>query len=50
MQGSAPVSVKGGSFDEPVDLRSAMHIWTKQKLAGVIIPDDVVTFPGEPDD
>ncbi len=49
LQGRADVSVKGGSFDEPVDLRLAMHIWTKQKLAGVIIPDDVVTFPGEPD-
>ena len=43
------LSVKGGSLDEPVDLRDAIHIWTSRKLAGVVIPDDVRQFPEEPD-
>jgi hypothetical protein len=44
----ATISVKGGSLDHPPDLRSAFHIWTKRKLPGVIIPEGVRQFPGEP--
>jgi hypothetical protein len=33
------ISVKGGSLDEPLDLRSACHIWTTRKLPGVVIPE-----------
>jgi hypothetical protein len=44
----ATVSVKGGSFDQPLDLGKAMHIWTTRKLPGVIIPANAVQFPGEP--
>lgn len=43
------VSIKGGSLDEPVDLRAAVHIWTSRALQGVI-PEDAVCFPGEPDE
>ena len=43
------VSVKGGSLDEPVDLGSAVHIWTTRKLPGVLIPEGARQFPGEPD-
>ena len=43
------LSVKGGSLDQPVDLRDAIHIWTSRKLAGVVIPDHVRQFPEEPD-
>jgi hypothetical protein len=43
------ISVKGGSLDDPPDLRSACHIWTTRKLPGVVIPEYVRQFPGEPD-
>jgi hypothetical protein len=43
------LSVKGGTFDDPVDLGAAIHIWTARKLPGVIIPDEAPQFPGEPD-
>jgi hypothetical protein len=39
----------GGTFDQPVDLRRAIHIWTRRKLPGVIIPDETEQFPGEPE-
>jgi hypothetical protein len=42
------VSIKGGTFDEPVNLTNAMHIWTTRKLRGVVIPEHVQQFPGEP--
>lgn len=44
----APVSVKGGSLDEPVDLRAAVHIWTSRMLPGIVLPEDAARFPGEP--
>jgi len=43
------ISVKAGSLDAPVDLRSAVHIWTSRKLPGVVIPDDAAQFSGEPE-
>jgi hypothetical protein len=43
------ISVKGGSLDEPPDLRSADHIWTTRALPGVVIPEAARQFPGEPD-
>jgi hypothetical protein len=43
------LSVKGGSLDEPVDLRKAVHVWTSRKLPGVIIPEDAVQFAQEPE-
>ena len=42
------ISVKGGSLDEPVDLSAAVHIWTKRKLRGVVIPEHATQFPEEP--
>lgn len=42
------LTVKGGSLDQPLDLRGAIHIWTSRRLPGVIIPDDAVQFPEEP--
>lgn len=42
------VSIKAGSLDLPVDFSSAMHIWTKRKLAGVIIPPGSTQFPEGP--
>ncbi|MEO0619265.1 MAG: GFA family protein [Pseudomonadota bacterium] len=44
------LSVKAGTFDVPVSLASAVHIWTATRLGGVIIPDGAVWFPGEPPD
>ena len=43
------IVVKGGSLDTPPDLASAVHIWTSRKLPGVLIPEDAVAVPGEPD-
>jgi hypothetical protein len=43
------ISIKGGSFDEPIDLTDAIHIWTSRKLPGVIIPDAARQHDGEPD-
>ena len=43
------ISVKGGSLDDPSDLRFACHIWTTRKLPGVVIPESARQFPGEPD-
>jgi len=43
------VTIKGGSLDEPPDLSRAVHIWTKRKLAGVVIPEDAEQWPEEPD-
>jgi hypothetical protein len=43
------MSVKGGSLDQPVDLGQAIHIWTSRMLSGVLVPEEAVRFPGEPD-
>ena len=43
------VSLKGGSLDQPVDLRGAIHIWTARMLPGVVLLEGAMTFPGEPD-
>lgn len=45
---SETLAVKGGSFDEPVDLTVAKHIWTDRALPGYRIPDGVQTWPQEP--
>ena len=42
------LSVKGGSLDEPVDLSSAMHIWTSRMLPGILLPEHAVSFPRGP--
>ena len=46
---NATISVKGGSLDQPPDLRAACHIWTARRLPGVIIPKNARQFPGEPE-
>ena len=43
------ISVKGGSFDEPLDLGDAVHIWTSRRLEGVVVPEGTRQFPLEPD-
>jgi hypothetical protein len=48
VKGAETITVKGGSLDEPVDLRSAIHIWTSRKLPGVLIPEDATQHPEEP--
>ncbi len=47
-RGFSTLSVKGGSFDEPVDLTGAIHIWTSRKLPGILILNDAKQFPAEP--
>ena len=43
------ISVKGGSFDQPLDLGNAVHIWISRKLEGVVVPEGARQFPLEPD-
>jgi len=43
------ITLKGGSLDQPVDVSQAIHIWTKRKLPGVVIPQGAVQYSGEPD-
>ena len=44
----ATLNIKAGSFDQPVDLSEATHIWVSSKLPGVIIPYSAVSFEREP--
>jgi len=46
----ATLNVKGGCLDEPLDLDTAVHIWTSSKLPGVVIPPGARSFPQEPAD
>jgi hypothetical protein len=43
-----PISVKGGSLDEALDVSAAIHIWTSRKLPGIVIPEDATRFDEEP--
>ncbi|MEM0990768.1 MAG: GFA family protein [Pseudomonadota bacterium] len=43
------VSVKGGTLDTPPDLSEAVHVWTRSKLPGVIIPAGAEQHSAEPD-
>ncbi len=43
------LTLKGGSLDQPVDVSNAIHIWTRRKLPGIVIPEGAVQYPGEPD-
>ncbi|WP_273500552.1 GFA family protein [Paracoccus sphaerophysae] len=45
----AEMSVRGGSLDDPVDLIGACHIWTQNKLPGVVILPSVPQFPQDHD-
>lgn len=49
VEATGTISIKGGSLDEPPDLRPASHIWTSRKLPGVIVPETATQFAGEPD-
>ena len=42
------ISVKGGSLDEPVDLRQAVHIWTSRLQPGITILHGATQFSAEP--
>ena len=42
------LNVKAGTFDAPVDLTSAVHIWVSSKLPGIEIPRGAVCFEKEP--
>src|SRR5690606_13081466 len=45
-RGGTWLTVKAGSLDEPVDLSTAIHIWTARKLPGLSIPPAARQFPG----
>lgn len=41
------VSIKVGSLDEPIDVSTAIHVWVKRKLAGIVIADYSKQFQEE---
>ncbi|HUO81884.1 MAG TPA: GFA family protein [Gammaproteobacteria bacterium] len=45
---SKTVTVKAGSLDEPVDISTAIHIWTSRMLPGTHIPEGARQFSKEP--
>ena len=45
---SDTVTIKAGCLDEPVDLSSAVHIWTKRKVPGLTLPQGAKEFAEEP--
>ena len=47
-RGFQTLSVKGGTFDQPVDVGGATHIWTSRKLPGILIPEGAKQFLQEP--
>jgi hypothetical protein len=46
---AATLTIKAGSLDEPVDIATAIHIWTCRALPGTIIPAGARQYPKEPD-
>lgn len=46
---SQTVTVKAGCLDAPVDAATAIHIWVKRKLPGIVIPEGATRFDEEPD-
>jgi hypothetical protein len=46
---TSSVLQREGSLDEPLDLRSAVHIRTARRLPDVVIPETTRQFPGKPD-
>ena len=48
-EGGGPrLTVKAGSLDLPVDLATAIHIWTASRLPGLAIPTEARQDPREP--
>jgi hypothetical protein len=43
------LTIKAGSLDEPADISQAIHIWTKSKLQGTVIPPGAQCFVEEPE-
>ncbi len=44
------ISIKAGTLDQKVDLNKAVHIWTKRKLEGMVVPEGLEAWEEEPDD
>jgi hypothetical protein len=45
---SATITIKAGALDEPVDASAAIHVWTRSKLPGIVIPPGAIQFAEEP--
>lgn len=43
------MSIKGGSLDMAIDLSDAIHIWTRSRLPGILIPDDARQYAKDHD-
>jgi hypothetical protein len=39
------VVVRAGTLDRSDELKVVAHIWTKRKMGGIVIPDDVPSWP-----
>lgn len=42
------LNIKAGSFDDTSWIEPAGHIWTKSKQSWVTIPDEALTYSGQP--
>jgi hypothetical protein len=42
------IAVRAGSLDRSDELRVVAHIWTRRKMAGIVIPEGVPSWPETP--
>jgi hypothetical protein len=47
---SEVVVVRGGTVDDAAKLTPIGHIWTKSAQPWVRIPEDALSYPGQPED
>jgi len=42
------VAVRAGTLDRSDELNVVAHIWTRRKMDGIVVPDDVPSWPENP--
>jgi hypothetical protein len=38
-------TIRAGSLDRSDELKIVAHIWTRRKMAGIVVPNDVPSWP-----
>lgn len=46
---SLGATVKVGVLDQRIDLSDVVHLYVARRLPGIVIPENAVQYPGEPD-
>ncbi len=44
------VTLKGGTLDDPAELKPVAHLWVSRRQAWVLLPDDVPAYESQPVD